>query len=244
MKIKILNIPIDNLSHQELKRSISESKIKKCQMIVTVNPEIIMETRASESYRKIIQNADLCIPDGTGIILAARYLGTPLKKRITGLDLIDILIELSMENNQSLFLLGGEPGVAEQAVLRLLEKHPKLRISGFDSGFRFWGMRLPDIIIRNKINKTGAAVLLVAMGAPKQELWIAKNKKYLKSVKYAVGVGGLFDYISGNVRRAPKVIQKVGLEWLWRLLKQPWRWKRILTAVWDFPVAVIRYKIT
>ncbi|MBU1148576.1 WecB/TagA/CpsF family glycosyltransferase [Patescibacteria group bacterium] len=242
MKVNILGIPIDNLDDQEIESFIDDSKNKKCQMVVTVNPEIIMEAQTDRHYQKIIQQADLCIPDGMGIMMAAKYLGSPLKKRITGMDLIELVCQKAITNNQSIFLLGGLPGVSDQVVQKLIKLYPGIKISGFDSGFRFWGFRLPDLFLRNKINRSRADILLVAMGAPKQELWIAKNKDHLRSVKLAIGVGGAFDFISGNVKRAPKILQKVGLEWLWRLASQPWRGARIITAVWSFPMAVIKNK--
>jgi len=242
MRIRILDIPIDNVNDQDIERFIDDSNKKDCQMLVTVNPEIIMETRIDKNYKNIIQEADLCIPDGMGIIMAAKYLGSPLKQRITGMDLVNIICQKSINKNLSIFLLGGLPGVSDQVVKQLVKKYPNIKISGFDSGFRFWGFRLPDRFLISKINRSKADILLVAMGAPKQELWIAKNKKKLKSVKVAIGVGGAFDFLSGNVVRAPIIMQKIGLEWLWRLISQPWRWKRIGTAVWSFPVAVIKDK--
>lgn len=208
--------------------------------VCTVNPEFIMEARANPAFKDVLRRADLCTPDGVGIILAGKLLRRPFKGRATGVALVGRLGALSAQNGHSLFLLGAAPGVAEEAAAVIQAKYPGARIAGTYAGSpdeAGW----PDI--RERLWATNPDALLVAYGAPKQDLWIAAHRDDLpSSIKLAMGVGGVFDYLSGRVQLAPPWIRRSGLEWLFRLIMQPWRWRRIL-RVFAFALLVAWSKI-
>ncbi|MCS6840565.1 MAG: WecB/TagA/CpsF family glycosyltransferase [Roseiflexus sp.] len=195
--------------------------------IVTINPEFIMEARRNCAFRQVLAAADLATPDGFGIILAARWRGTPLRGRVTGVALTERIAAEAAQRGWSLFLLGAAPGVAERAAAALQRANPGLRIAGC-----YAGSPHPDDepAIRERILAAKPDVLLVAYGHPAQDLWIARNQPILR-VPVAMGVGGTFDELAGVVPRAPALVQRLGLKWLYRLLVQPWRWRRIMTAV-------------
>lgn len=194
--------------------------------VCTVNPEFVMEARRNPAFRKLLNSVDLATPDGVGIVAAARLLGTPVKGRATGVALVSRLAQLSAEGNGSLFLLGAGPGVAEEAAEVLRQRYPGVRIAGTHAGSPHdedWDD------ISECLHRAQPTVLLVAYGAPRQDLWIREHSAALpQSVRVAMGVGGVFDYLSGRVPLAPAPIRRLGLEWLYRLAKQPWRWRRIL----------------
>lgn len=207
MKKVIFGVKIDDVNMDEAVSKVHvwlQGKAKK--YIVTPNPEFIMTAQDDPEFKKILNKADLSIPDGVGLKLSGR-----IKNTIPGTDLMERLIALAAEKGFVVGLLGGMNGVAEQAAERLQKKYPRLKIDSSS----------PDL-------------LFVAFGHPKQEKWIAKNLSRFP-VKVAMGVGGAFDYISGQVPRAPIRLRRIGLEWLFRLLLQPWRIKRqlkLLTFVW------------
>jgi N-acetylglucosaminyldiphosphoundecaprenol N-acetyl-beta-D-mannosaminyltransferase len=197
--------------------------------VCTVNPEFVMEARRNPTFRRVLDRASLCTPDGVGIILAGKLLRRPFRGRATGVGIVDQLAALSAAGGYSLYLLGAAPGVAEKAAAALQQKHPGVTIAGTYSGSPHnndW----PHI--RERLWATRPDILLVAFGAPKQDLWIAAHSIELPpSIKLAMGVGGVFDYLSGRVQLAPALIRRLGLEWLFRLIMQPWRWKRILQVL-------------
>lgn len=198
--------------------------------VVTLNPEYVMQARRDASLREIIGAAGLRVADGVGLTMAARLLGAPLPARITGNDLIAALADEGVP----LFLLGAAPGVAAEAAAALRRQHPNAQIAGTWAGDAGPG---DDDEARQRINATGAKVVLVAYGMPKQDYWIARNLPHL-TAPVAIGVGGAFDYLSGRVPRAPRLLRRAGLEWAYRLIRQPWRWRRILT-VWHFAGLVL-----
>src|SRR5207302_248944 len=204
--------------------------------VATVNPEFIMEARHNRAFRDLLNHADLATPDGVGIIVAARLLGTPVKGRATGVAIVDRLAGLSAREGYSLFLLGAAPGIADEAAQELARRHPGVRIAGTYAGSpaaHDW----PGI--SERLNAAQPDVLLVAYGAPRQDLWIREHRDALPgSVKVAMGVGGVFDYLSGSVPLAPAMWRRLGLEWLYRLIRQPWRWRRIL-RVFYFGILVL-----
>ena len=175
-------------------------------------------------FSRVIEQADLSIPDGVGLLWAARWLGQPLRRRVTGVDSVIRLAELAAEHSAPIFLLGAGPGVAEAAAVQLQRRFPALPIAGCFAGSPA-PAEAPDILAR--IERSGAAILLVAFGAPAQDKWIARHRDQL-GVRIAIGVGGAFDFISGRVPRAPRIVRQLGLEWLFRLIRQPWRWRRML----------------
>lgn len=269
-QIKILNVKIHNLTMSETVKLIDQfihfSYVKH---IVTANPEILMFAQKNPTYLDIINNADLVIPDGVGLLWAGRFLGQPLKERVTGIDLVERLAALASQKNYRIYFLGAAPGIAKTTAEILAKKYPGLIIAGFSSAsprldqsskspYKFpYDIRLtdlkegrvdPNLKIVEKIRLAKPDILLVAYGHPKQELFISRYAKLL-NVAVMIGVGGAFDFITGKAKRSPKILQKIGwdllgFEWLWRLCTQPWRWKRIFTAVILFPLTLIRYKIT
>jgi N-acetylglucosaminyldiphosphoundecaprenol N-acetyl-beta-D-mannosaminyltransferase len=193
--------------------------------VVTVNPEFVMAARRDAEFRAVINGSDLAAPDGAGIIGAARLLGRPMRGRTTGVALVDRLAALAAAEGYRLFLLGAAPGVAEEAAGVLQGRHAGLQIAG-----TYPGSPAPaeQAAIAERITAAGADILLVAFGAPRQDLWIARNAARLPTVRLALGVGGVYDYLSGRVPLAPPLWRQAGLEWLYRLIRQPWRWRRQL----------------
>jgi N-acetylglucosaminyldiphosphoundecaprenol N-acetyl-beta-D-mannosaminyltransferase len=205
--------------------------------VMTVNPEFVMMARESPEFRTVLQRATLAIPDGIGIIWAARILGTPLRERVAGVDTVVQFARIAARNGLRIFLLGAAPGVAERVAERLEKENPGLKIAG-----TFAGSPHPseeDDICR-RILSAQPHMLLVAYGPPRQDLWIARTMDRLR-VPVAIGVGGTFDFIAGVIPRAPSWMQKTGLEWLFRLIQEPRRWKRMLTLP-RFVGAVLRKK--
>lgn len=192
--------------------------------IVTPNPEIIVLAQKDDEFRDILNESDLAIPDGIGIVFASAIIGGRIKERVSGTDLMENILKKSMGK---IFLLGGENGSAKKISERFSN------IVGFSENIEG---------VQNEINKSGAEILFVALGAPKQEKWIASNLKKIPCVKVAMGVGGAFDFISRNIMRAPNFLRRIGLEWLWRFFLQPWRIKRICAAAINFPFLVLESK--
>lgn len=208
--------------------------------IVTPNPEFVVAAQKNAEFKRILKNADLSITDGLGIQIAARFLGMPVPHRITGTDFMQELCKKFADARIPIFLLGGENGAAKKCAEKLKESFTNLQIAGFFEGD---AGEAGDRETVNAINETDAQAVFVAYGAPKQEMWIARNLHKLTKIKTAMGVGGAFDYIAGEISRAPIFMRKLGLEWLWRLFKQPKRFGRIFKAVIVFPLLVLREKV-
>jgi N-acetylglucosaminyldiphosphoundecaprenol N-acetyl-beta-D-mannosaminyltransferase len=192
--------------------------------IATVNIEFLMAARRNAAFREVLNAAALCIPDSVGILWGARLLGYRLRERVAGSDLTGELAALAAQRGYRLFLLGAAPGVAELAASRLVQTWPQLQIAGTYAGSPAVA---EEIEIAARIRDAGAQILLVAYGAPQQDLWIARNIEKTGAA-LAMGVGGSLDFIAGVATRAPKRWQRLGLEWLYRLYRQPWRWRRML----------------
>ncbi len=236
-RVSILGVAVDDLSEDEVIARIDALLAEGGpHHLVTVNPEFVIEAHANPAFREILARADIATADGFGLILAARYLGTPLRGRVTGVDLTRRLAGLCAARGYRMFLLGAAPGVAAEAAEALQRLHPGLRIAG-----TYAGSPQPrhEPFLRQLIAAARPDILLVAYGHPQQDLWIARNQPELR-VPLAIGVGGTFDYFSGRVTRAPALIRRVGLEWAYRLALQPSRWRRILNAVPRFAWRVIR----
>ncbi|HPU95094.1 MAG TPA: WecB/TagA/CpsF family glycosyltransferase [Candidatus Gracilibacteria bacterium] len=242
---------------------------KKQYLIVTPNPEIVLIANKNPEFMEILNSADMSIPDGIGILWASKfkriteeennkwkrlsklfvslgftaiskkYAATEFPERVTGVDLMDKICAMAAERNHSIFLLGAEEGVAEKTAVKLIQKYPKLKIAGVYAGTP---NEEDEAEIVELINSTKPGILFVAYGAPKQEFWITRNMRKLESVRVGMGVGGSFDFISGTIPRAPMKLRKAGLEWLYRLYKQPSRVKRIWNAVITFPVKIFKNK--
>jgi N-acetylglucosaminyldiphosphoundecaprenol N-acetyl-beta-D-mannosaminyltransferase len=190
--------------------------------IVTVNPEFIMTARRDPAFRAVINRAALALPDGVGLLWAGRLLGRPLRQRVTGSDGVPRLAERAAEKGWRPFLLGAAPGVAEAAARRLAERFPGLQIAGTHAGSP--AVEEEDEIVA-RVRRARPDLLFVAYGHPRQDKWIARNLDRL-DVPVCMGVGGAFDFIVGVQARAPAWMQRIGLEHLYRLLRQPWRWRR------------------
>ncbi len=192
--------------------------------IATVNPEFLMKARRDPDFRATLQRAALCIPDGIGVLWAARMRGKKLRERVAGSDLVPLLSAEAARQGWRVFYLGAAPGVAEKAAAILAARHPGLNVVGC-----YAGSPAPeeedDIVAR--VRAAQANILLVAYGAPKQDLWLDRNLARTGAA-VGIGVGGSFDFIAGVSRRAPRWIQRLGLEWLDRLVREPWRWRRQL----------------
>ena len=239
-RVDILGVGVHDCDQEEAVRAIEgflREEPPRLRQVATVNPEFVMEARRNPAFREVLNQADLATPDGVGIVLAARLLGAPLRGRVTGVALVDRLAELSARQGYKLYFLGAGPGVADEAAAEMARRHPGVQIAGTFAGSprdSDW----PGILER--IQAAQPDVLLVAYGAPRQDLWIRRHREALpSSIRLAMGVGGVFDYISGRVPLAPAAWRRLGLEWLYRLMKQPWRWRRII-RVFQFGVIVLR----
>jgi N-acetylglucosaminyldiphosphoundecaprenol N-acetyl-beta-D-mannosaminyltransferase len=220
-KVNVLGVdfdavtPADAVSRAE--EILAEPRGESARYVVTPNPEIVRLARRSPEYRNALNAAALVLPDGIGVIYAAKILKKPLRTRVTGIDFASELLGRCAERGFSAFLFGAKPGVAETAAARLAERYPGIVIAGTADGY------FADADARaTAINAASPDLLLVCLGAPKQELFMAKYAAELNA-KLAVGLGGALDLFAGNVRRAPRLMRKLGLEWLYRLAKQPSR---------------------
>lgn len=223
-----MEIPFINCSQkkfmQERVRPLLEND-EKC-FIVTANPEIVMETRRNNTYKKFVQSANYVVPDGIGILLAAKRKKEPLYERIAGFDLMNDLLQVAEKENFSCFFLGASAEVNEQAVKEIKKKHPKLKVAGAHHGY----FDVNDTSVMEQVKETNPDIVFVALGFPKQEEWIARHSSNFSKGVF-IGVGGSFDVFAGNVKRAPEIWIKCNLEWLYRLLKQPFRIKRMLPII-------------
>lgn len=243
MRINFLNVGVDDLSHSNILENVGMMvKDKKPHQLVTLNPEMVVLAQKDEEFRKIINQADLVIADGTGIPWAVKVLTGKKIERIPGADLVTKL-------KGRIFLLGGEEGIARKAGERLKELNHDIDVVGTESGGVITNEKCVTLRIKiknekliQKINQVKSDILLVAFGHGKQEKWIYYHKDEL-NVPVMIGVGGTLDYLAGTARRAPKFLRQLGLEWLWRLFFEPKRWHRIYTAVIKFPILVIKAKI-
>lgn len=220
--VNVLGINIDKVTAKEaLCRAEEMVKADNTNpsVIYTPNPEIVMAGYEDAEFAKVLNSADMCVPDGIGVVYGAKMQGTPLPERVAGFDLSCALMGKMAKYGGSVFLFGSKPGVAETAGENLLKKYPGLKIAGTCDGY-FSDADVPEII--EKINKSQADLLLVCLGAPKQEKWIAEHKDKL-NVKVCIGAGGSLDVLAGTVKRAPKIFIKLNLEWFYRLCKQPSR---------------------
>jgi N-acetylglucosaminyldiphosphoundecaprenol N-acetyl-beta-D-mannosaminyltransferase len=227
-RITILGVAVDDITEDEAISRIADFIVAGGpHQIVTVNPEFVMEARRNPAFRAALASADLATPDGFGLLLVARQRGTPFRGRVTGVELVGRIAAEGARRGWSLFLLGAAPGIAERAAAALRRDYPRLRVAGCYAGSP---RAEEEAHIHALIAAGNPDVLLVAYGHPAQDLWIARNQPRLR-VPVAIGVGGLLDYLAGAVPRAPRWMRRLGLEWLYRLFRQPWRWRRILTAV-------------
>jgi len=242
-KVEILGVQIDNLSLQEVLEKVKLFLADKNQhFIVTPNPEFLVAAQKDSRFKEILNYADIAVADGVGLIKAAKFLGQRLQ-RVPGVDLSWAICELAEQTGFSVYLLGAKEMVAAQMTEKLLHHLPQLKVVGAESGGEIIDPKKDDLDLLARINDAKPKILFVAFGQVKQEKWIFYHLDKLPSVKLAIGVGGTFDYIAGTAKRPPKFIRRMGLEWLYRLIWEPWRWKRILNAVVVFPILVAIFKI-
>ncbi len=236
MKVDVAGIKVDNISKTEAIARIDEF-VKSGQPHYAVTPysEIIVFALNDPNYKKIINEADLSLPDGAGVMWAAKFLGAKIEERLTGRILIYDIAALAEKKGYSIGLVGGKNNVAKIAAEKLLQLYPKLRINLTLSDRAF------DSNIVTEIKTSNSDILFVAYSPPKQETWIAENYQNLGS-KAVFGLGGTFDYLAGIVPVAPHFMHQIGLEWLWRLVTQPWRAKRMWNAVPVFIWKILIYK--
>ncbi len=224
--LTILNIPVHMVSMAETLQWVQLAMAEpRLHQIATTNPEFVMVAQNDADFHQVLQQADLCIPDGIGLVWASRWLGRPLPERVAGSELVYHLAELAAQQGWRLFLLGAAPGVAQAAAEMLQQCYPTLVIAGTYAGSPDPAEN--DELVR-RINESRADILFVAYGAPKQDKWIARNRGHLTTVRVAMGVGGALDFVTGRSVRAPHWLQNLGLEWLHRLVHEPWRWRRML----------------
>lgn len=218
MKTEILGIQFDNLTRQEAAQRGAELLASPdFHYVVTPNPEFLLESERDLEFQKILNRADLVLPDGIGVVYSARILGTPLKERVPGIDFAcDMLSQLDQMGGR-LYLLGAKPGVAELAGEKIQAQYPNLVLCGTHDGY--FGDSDP---VAREVAQARPDLLFVGLGAPKQEKWIARFG-LLTGARLAIGLGGALDVFAGNVERAPEKWQKLGLEWAYRLTKEPQR---------------------
>lgn len=241
-RIEILNVPVDCVTMESAvdfaDAVISNDDVGRVR-VVAVNPEKIMKAQEDRTLMAFLKNCQLLLPDGIGVVLAARMLGLSAMVRVPGSEFMPALCERAAERGFKIFLFGGKADINAKVADALKRKYPDIRIVGNQDGY----VREPDMPqLIARINASKAEILFLALGSPKQEIWMDRYLP-LTNVKLCQGVGGTFDVIAGNVKRAPLIFRKLNLEWLYRLLAQP---KRIFrqTALPRFAYRVLRIKWT
>ena len=218
MRVDVLGVGFDNVTMDEaVDRAMGFLEEDGPHLVATPNPEIVQRANKDSEYARVLAEASLVIPDGIGVIYAAKILGRPLKGRVPGIDFATALLGRMAQTGKRLFLLGAAPGVAEQAAVNLLAAYPGLVVCGTHDGYF-----KEDALAAQAVREARADVVFVCLGAPKQEKWIAANGA-AAGAKLYIGLGGVLDVFAGKVARAPEGFQKLGLEWLYRLMKQPSR---------------------
>ena len=234
-KVNILGVNVDMVNIQEsadtILRFLNEDGFKR---VFTPNSEIIMLAYNDAEFRKVLNKADLLTADGIGVVYASKILGKPIQERAAGFDIAKEVLKRIAKSGHKLYLFGAKPGVADEAKAKMEEEYPGINIVGTRNGY-FKSTDVAGII--DDINASGADLLFVCLGAPAQEKWIDENADKL-NVKVAMGIGGSLDVFAGKVERAPEFYCNHGLEWFYRLKKEPWRAKRMM-ALPKFAMTVI-----
>ncbi len=238
MRVDVLGVAFDNVTMDEaVERGLELLEQEGSHLVVTPNPEIVQRASKDPEFSEILSRADLVIPDGVGIIYAARILGRPLKGRVPGIDFASALLGRVAGTGKRLFLLGAAPGVAQQAAVNLQAAYPGLVVCGAHDGYF-----KEDGPVIEAIRAARADIVFVCLGFPKQEKWIAANGEAAGARLY-IGLGGSLDVFAGKVERAPERFQRLGLEWLYRLMKEPSRIGR-MAKLPVFLVSAVRARIT
>lgn len=223
--VNILGVNVDKMSFSETfekaKALLEEDKLS---MIFTPNPEIVMAATKDEEFKNILNSADIVTADGIGVVYASKILKNSVCERVPGFDLSLKLLEYASEKGKGVFFFGSKPGISDKAKENVEKTYPGLKVLGTENGYF---KEEDEERIVEKINESGAEILFVCLGAPKQEKWIYKHKDSL-NVKLCLGVGGTLDVLSGEAKRAPEVFIKLNLEWFYRIVLNPSRWGRFL----------------
>lgn len=221
-RVNILGTEFDNFTEKEFHKYLDDDlDLKANKFIVTPNPEIVLSARKDTKFSKIINNADYVIPDGIGIIKGAKSLGTPIHERITGFDTLQYLIATANRKMLKVYLLGSKPEVIQASADKIKRDYPQIDLVGYHDGYF-----KDESSIVAEIAEKQPNIVLVALGSPKQEFFINKYRDNADAIW--IGVGGSFDVFSGTKKRAPKIVQKLNLEWFYRLVKEPTRFGRML----------------
>ncbi len=244
--MELLGVKIDNLDKKNITAKIVEFlSTDSFHLIVTVNAEILVAAQKNKKYTQILNQSDLNIIDGSGpqIVLWLKY--RQKIQRWPGVDLIEEIVKQAAEKQLSVLLLGASPLSNQKTAEKFKQKYPNLKIFSLPGGTIYFDQSSAkwqqDKKIISFIREKKPAIILAALGHPKQEFWLYHHHHLFPSVKLGVGVGGSFDFISGKAKRAPYFLRKLGLEWLWRLLLEPWRIKRIYNATFKFLYLVVKY---
>lgn len=231
MKKQVMTIAFDNITMEEaVGTAMGYIAARSRCRVVTPNAEFALEAKKNLRFLKILNTSQLVLADGISVVLASKIIGDPMQGRVTGVGFAQALAAAMAKEGKSLYLLGAKPGVAEQAAEKLLETYPGLKIAGTHDGY----FKEEGPVV-DAINAAKPDALLVCLGAPKQEYFMEEHDSELE-VPVMAGLGGSMDVLAGNVQRAPEFFQKYGLEWLYRLCKEPKRWKRMIKLplyLWD-----------
>jgi N-acetylglucosaminyldiphosphoundecaprenol N-acetyl-beta-D-mannosaminyltransferase len=235
-RFTLLGVPVDPLTEAEavdwVARAITERRPR---LVISVNPERIMHAGREPAFAAVLRDADLALADGAGVVWAARRLGHRLPERVAGVDFVEALAARGASQGWRFFFLGGGPGVADAAGRALRDRYPGFMLAGTHAGSPD---PASDAATIEAVRSSGAQLLFLAYGAGAEEAWLARNLA-TSGASIGMGVGGAFDFISGRVRRAPRWMRNLGLEWLHRLSNEPWRWRRMI-ALPRFVIRVMR----
>ncbi|ASN04116.1 WecB/TagA/CpsF family glycosyltransferase [Virgibacillus necropolis] len=237
-QVTIMGVPFLHIDQQGFV-SLLDNRIQNGEttFVITANPEVVMKANEDMNFMKYIHKATYVTADGIGIVKAAELLNKPLPGRVTGYDTMIGLLEIASEKQYSIFLLGAQNETLQKAKNNIKETYPGVKIVGSHDGFFDWGQN----DIAKSISEVKPDITFVALGVPRQERWISENLSTFDKGMF-IGVGGSFDVIAGTVQRAPLFWQKLNLEWLYRIAKQPSRWKRAL-ALPRFAIQIIKQKV-
>lgn len=234
-RVKVLGLSIDNCTmHQALDKIAGYVEEHQFSYAVTPNVDHIIRARSDPGFLNVYKKANLVVADGVPLLWASRLLGPPLKERVAGADLFERTCELAAQRGYSVYLLGGNPGVASNACKKLSARLPDLRIAGWNCPPFGFGRNVGENLrVQALIRKSRADILFLALGTPKQEKWMFTYGRE-SGVAFAVGVGASFSFVAEEIKRAPLWMQHAGLEWMWRLMKEPRRlWRRYMVE--DMP---------
>ena len=231
MKKQVMTIAFDNITMEEaVGTAMGHIAARSRCRVVTPNAEFALEAKKNPRFLNILNTSQLVLADGISVVLASKIIGDPMQGRVTGVGFAQALAAAMAKEGKSLYLLGAKPGVAEQAAEKLVQTYPGLKIAGTHDGY----FKEEGPVVE-AINAAKPDALLVCLGAPKQEYFMENHDAELE-VPVMAGLGGSMDVLAGNVQRAPEFFQKYGLEWLYRLYKEPQRWKRMINLplyLWD-----------